>query len=376
MSAQGKMSTPQKTETYPKWLIATIVSVSVLLMGAVAYSALQEILRAHLLSPDLLALPLLVGVALLAATLSTVTHELGHVLFGWLAGFRFIELRAAFIHIGYRRGKLRWDRPKDWHLGGHVRMRPSRLDHLDRRLVTLCCGGMAVHLLMAPWLVSLWLNAPRSSHYWSAAPYLFVAVFTLRCLISIGMSINPRPERHNTDAKMIATLLRRGKEQEEFIAGYALYVVAPGPEGAKDRPLLERAIAEFGDRASTGQLIYALDSALWQGWSDIEQDLVRRILAKDGASPKVRAQLAYVYMSQGRDLAKAQAYLPQREEMPEKELPYWFYASVLIASAEGRFEEAGMLATEALALSPKDGPPNPWFTRARQRAVWRATLRR
>lgn len=252
-------------------------------------------------------------------------------------------------------------------------MRPSRLDNLEFRLGTFCIGGIAVHLLMAPWLVSIWLQAPRAESLWTVAPRLFVAVFALRCLVSIGMSINPRPQGHNTDAKMIAALLRPGADRDRLVTEYAFYVVAPGPEGAKDRPLLERAIVEYGDRASTGALIYALDSALWKGWTDIDEDLVNRILAKGGGSPKVRAQLAYVYMSQSRDLEKAQAYLPSRDEMPEKELPYWYYASVLIASAESQFERASALASEALALSPNANRPNPWFSLARRSSVWRAS---
>src|SRR3974390_2203094 len=72
-----------------------------------------------------------------------VAHELGHLLAGWLVGFRFnsIMIGPVLLLLEYRRLKLQIRRPHP--AGGYSGMHVNRIRRLRRRLLIFIAAGPA-----------------------------------------------------------------------------------------------------------------------------------------------------------------------------------------------------------------------------------------
>jgi hypothetical protein len=87
-----------------------------------------------------------VASAVLAYYLMIAVHEVGHVVAGWLVGFRFKSLRVGPLVL-HRGGRLSLHGGPGALTNGVSEMEPGRKDRLSRRFTVLVAGGPAANLL-------------------------------------------------------------------------------------------------------------------------------------------------------------------------------------------------------------------------------------
>lgn len=119
--------------------------------GSIAYVGMYLLaeLRIELIGPPLSAAEwTAVGiVVIIAAHVVLLIHELGHVLGGWLAGYRFRELIVGLVTVERRGDRLRVGLNRRLrHYGGRVLMLPGRAQESKRRTVLLLVLGPVASL--------------------------------------------------------------------------------------------------------------------------------------------------------------------------------------------------------------------------------------
>jgi hypothetical protein len=159
-------------------------------------------------------IPLLV----LMPWLAIAWHELGHVIGGWLSGFRLVLFTAGPLRIDRQGERLRmsWNRtPSLW--GGVAATTPSPGETSDmrRKMMTMVAGGPLASLLGGLLLLAaFWLRAGegplRLALLVGGAVSLTIALATLLPFSSGGF-VN--------DGQRILQLLRGGESVERWIAG-------------------------------------------------------------------------------------------------------------------------------------------------------------
>ncbi len=91
---------------------------------------------------------LLVLGGVVSSIVCSAFHELGHLVFGWLCGFRFNSIRIGFFTIFRREGKIRFsfqELPSS--LAGATEMLPKTSEKLYSRFLAVICGGLVFSFL-------------------------------------------------------------------------------------------------------------------------------------------------------------------------------------------------------------------------------------
>lgn len=164
----------------------------------------------------------LIGISTL---LAIFVHELGHLVAGQIAGFRFLSLAMGPLEIRRDAGKLRFARaPLLGGVAGYVRMVPGPTDRLDRRLRLYILGGPIASLLYAFLAYGLFLAARP----WSArgAPIgAYFGYLAALCLLVMALAIVPGAllpfttrSGTPTDMKMLFQLSSSTPEQARMVA--------------------------------------------------------------------------------------------------------------------------------------------------------------
>lgn len=89
-----------------------------------------------------------------ALALTVIVHELGHVIAGWLVGFRFRMINLGPLSLGREHGRLRMG----WRQGmfvGSTGMTTQSMRSMHRRLLIFVMGGPAANILSIPAAVLL-----------------------------------------------------------------------------------------------------------------------------------------------------------------------------------------------------------------------------
>jgi Zn-dependent protease len=100
---------------------------------------------------------------LLCLAVAVIVHEMGHLLAGWMVGFRFSSITIGPIALRMEFGKLRAGIRRTLPAGGYAGMHIDRIRRLRRRLLRFIAGGPLANLLTAA-LAASWLaySPPRS----------------------------------------------------------------------------------------------------------------------------------------------------------------------------------------------------------------------
>ncbi len=154
----------------------------------------------------LIILSLVLG-GIVSSAVCAAFHELGHVVFGSICGFRFNSVRIGFVNICRREGKIccRMGRLPE-SLAGVTEMLPTGREHLyEKFLVTICGGPVFSLLFLAGCIASIvfFRSLPFAAYIFlcTAMPYAFHILF---------YNVMPfRDDDLDTDGAMICGLIRR-----------------------------------------------------------------------------------------------------------------------------------------------------------------------
>jgi hypothetical protein len=157
---------------------------------------------------------------LLSFVLTVVVHEVGHLLAGWIVGFRFsyISVGPLSLKVEYGRLKLRLQRAMP--AAGYAGMHLDRVRRLRRRLLFFTVAGPLANLLSATGaaiLLDYFLSASKSWLYFPTQVFLGISLF-------IGL-VNLVPFRLGmlyTDGARIAMLLSSRPRARRWICIMAL----------------------------------------------------------------------------------------------------------------------------------------------------------
>jgi hypothetical protein len=157
---------------------------------------------------------------LLSFVLTVVIHEVGHLLAGWIVGFRFsyISVGPLSLKVEYGRLKLRLQRAMP--AAGYAGMHLDRVRRLRRRLLFFAAAGPLANLLSAAGaaiLLDYFLSASKSWLYFPTQVFLGISLI-------IGL-VNLVPFRLGmlyTDGARIAMLLSSRPRSRRWICIMAL----------------------------------------------------------------------------------------------------------------------------------------------------------
>src|SRR5262249_6725475 len=128
-------------------------------------------------SPKVGSAVVIVGAALVFTIL---THELGHIVVGWLVGFRFSQIRVGPVQLHLTNGKLNLRLLWETTGLGEARMRSGGVVRLRRRLVVYALGGIGANVLSLPITLSLANQRAIASRYpfavWFATDFAFISI--------------------------------------------------------------------------------------------------------------------------------------------------------------------------------------------------------
>jgi hypothetical protein len=304
--------------------------------------------------------PFLVAVALLMAYVGVVVHELGHVLGGVAARFRF--------HL-YVAGPLRIERDEATGrlsvgfnrvvslAGGIVAMLPTDTHDLRRRFALVIAGGPLASFALA---LAAW--APLALD--ASLPPLADIVLGITALMSAGLgivSIIPmNGGGFTSDGGRLLRLVRGGPvaERESAMLPLITLSMAETPPREWPRELVEGVVA-LRDASSDECIanLMAYSHALDTGDVELAARRMGRTLetleaVPPGVAPSIRLEAAF-FAAFRRDAAGAREHLAA---VPEKAFGIKPYdrdrAAAALAAAEGDLARARELAERALAGLP------------------------
>lgn len=173
-----------------------------------------------------------IGILLVFAILTFFIHELGHVLFGVLAGYRFHFLTAGPITI--ERSRIRTN--ESWAFYGGVASCSPKTDDLQkiiRQHLLFVAGGPTVSIVVA--IVSLFTGFMMESQLLKFFGVLNVGVF--------AATIIPFKGAFKSDGRVLVELLSNGNDKEQFISSILLLkeMMSPAHPTSWSSKLVEQA---------------------------------------------------------------------------------------------------------------------------------------
>ena len=284
---------------------------------------------------------ILLALSALAAFAAVAIHEMGHVLGGFCAGFRFNSIRVGPLefHRPFRfsiyRGAGKWS-------GGWVNTYPTKSDHLAGRALVLVISGPMVSILSA--FIVLVSPFPKG---------LIGQIFILASILGgLGDLLPYRTRVSISDGSRIWMLLRQKEMGERWVA--LMKLAADLGEGAMPETLpaeyIAKAIAVRDNSADTVTAYSIAYSAAFQQHKDAEasQALETCLAYSSFAAPATREAL----MS---DAAVFQARRKKRADISEQwlaEIPPTTQFPGLRARTEAAIFEAR--GEKAIALKKLD----------------------
>jgi hypothetical protein len=227
---------------------------------------------------------ILLALSVLAGFAAVAVHEMGHVLGGLCAGFRFNSIRVGPLEFhrpfGFSlyRGSGKWS-------GGWVNTYPTRSDHLAERALVLVISGPAASILSA--FIVLASPIPKG---------LVAQIFIMASILGgLGDLFPYRTRVAISDGSRIWMLLRQKENGERWVA--LMKLAAELGEGAMPEALpaeyIAKAIAVRDNSADTVTAYSIAYSAAFQQHKDAEAGQFLEIcLAHSGfAAPTTREAL-------------------------------------------------------------------------------------
>jgi Zn-dependent protease len=127
-----------------------------------------------------------VGIESLAClALAVILHEMGHLLAGWMVGFRFSSITIGPMAVRLEYGRLRAGFRQVLPASGYAGMHIDRIRRLRRRLLRFIAAGPLVNLLTAALAASWLVYAPPRSIVLAVSLELFWTTSALLAIINL-----------------------------------------------------------------------------------------------------------------------------------------------------------------------------------------------
>jgi Zn-dependent protease len=117
--------------------------------------------------------------------LAVIAHEIGHLMAGWMVGFRFSSITIGPIALRVEYGRLRVGFRRVLPAGGYAGMHIDRIRQLRRRLLRFIAGGPLANLLTAVLAASRLAYSPPRSIALAASIELFWMMSALLAIINL-----------------------------------------------------------------------------------------------------------------------------------------------------------------------------------------------
>jgi Zn-dependent protease len=303
--------------------------------------------------------PLLITGSLIAFIATLCLHELGHLVGGWLVGFRFMLFIVGPLKIVREGEVIRARLNRDISLaGGLASAMPSDDYDLGRRMAVLIAGGPLTSLLLAVLSLGLavWLNDPApSGSAWSVGAFFAVVLGMTNLAIGVVTLIPGKTSGFDTDGAQLLDYLRGGQRGERRLLIAAL--AAASTRGTRPRALnaaqVERLLAlrtNSKDEVMANYLGYyhRLDRGEVKPASELLDLALEHITGlPEAARPALLTEAAYFTAAHRRDAGAARKWLAQAQGgMVETHTRLRAEAAVLLA--EGKSVEAAETARAGL----------------------------
>lgn len=163
-----------------------------------------------------------VGFILLVSALAlTITvHELGHLLAGWMVGFRFSQFHIGPFSLGFEHGRLKVRVRREMLALGSVGMHAETVRRLHRRLLIHVAGGPAANVLSIPAAVLLVNHVFRGLGETGVGT--LAAQFSVFSLLTAIVSLMPVRSGFLSDGARIEMLLRSRDRSRRWLCIAAL----------------------------------------------------------------------------------------------------------------------------------------------------------
>ncbi|MDW8328200.1 MAG: hypothetical protein RMK99_16685 [Anaerolineales bacterium] len=357
-----------KTNKLPTWLRAVFALVAFTAAGLAFGWLTSKVLQAanfdFALNIGPISAPALIAGCVLLLVTTVVAHELGHLLGGWLVGFRFLLFIVGPLKLMREGNRIRVRLNKDVSLyGGITSAMPTNDQDLMRRTAIVILGGPLTSLVLGTLSLALaaWTNANiAAASPWSAVT-LFAFFFGVTNLaIFVATMIPGKTGSFDTDGAQLLDVLRGGHRAER--RWLTISLAAASMEGVRPRDWnpaqVERLLAL---REGTVEDVmanylgyfYALDRGEVERAGEL-LDLCRQQAQgfPEAARPMIFAEAAYFAARYRQDTHAARMLLEQAQGgFIEKHSRLRAEAAVLLA--EGKPVESAEKARAALVEAGK-----------------------
>jgi hypothetical protein len=304
-----------------------------------------------------------------------VVHEAGHVMAGWLVGFRLQAVRVGNLRIAREGDNLRtrWQKRagKNRVFLGSVQSWPSDDHNLRVRIAVLTAGGPTANLLFSALCICggvarvirhpLLEHPPTAfiiSYVLSAMPFLFG---WLSLWASIKGLLIWRKDGLQSDGAILLPLLRGGEQADLLCAQWALLGMAKNaiPVGLWPPSVIEKAAALSRGNGESGLLLIAYRALLERGDVSSAGKLLTRVLTAElSLSTDLLTQFwaegAYLAARYGGKPPVARALLEKAQALCPGECISLRQAEVAVRIAEEEGPVAPDRATLRLKICTRD----------------------
>jgi Zn-dependent protease len=303
----------------------------------------------------------LLGILLLEIT----AHELGHVLAGKAAGFRFVLLVIGPLRISREGEDLKFGRREAWEpqLGAALSV-PTDSHELRRRTALTVAGGPAASLLLGLTSALLSVLFPQSG--------LPGDLFRMSAWVSLlSAFVNMLPLKsggHLSDGARIKMLLAGGAASERYCFLSALSGASRTGQRPRewDETWMQRindlADGSFDDAAASHISFYWM---LDRGEIDGAESTLQRLLAAamvlpEAMHPVLHMEAAFFYAYYRHDLEKARSCLEKAgKSQPGRHYHMHARAEAAVLALEGHPKESGEKAASGLAHMEREKTRGP-----------------
>lgn len=353
----------RKQNKVPQWLRAVLAlfafTTAGLALGWLVGNAARAADLDFNLNIDPISTPALITIGILLLIATVVAHELGHLVGGWLVGFRFLLFVVGPLKVLREDDGIRVRFNKDVSLyGGMAASAPADDRDLARRTAIVILGGPLTSLALGVLSLALaaWANANiAAASPWSALT-LSSIIFGLTNLVIFAATMIPaKTGGFASDGAQLLDVLRGGHRAERRWLTIALTTASL--DGVRPRDWdpahIERLLALRQGQVEDGMAnyfgyFYALDRDEVQRAGEL-LDLCRQQAQSfpESARPMIFAEAAYFTARYRQDAAAARALLEQAQgNIIEKHSRLRAEAAVLLA--EGKPVESAEKARAAL----------------------------
>jgi hypothetical protein len=295
--------------------------------------------------------------------LETIVHEVGHVVAGWLVGFRFVMITVSRLKLRATDRGLRVSLIDQTDIrSGSALMVPTTLHNLRARWLVMTVGGMAGNLLLGC-VFFVWMMCDYSG-MWGLLPFATGLSFVLGLINLLPLKVNG----YNSDGAYLNILLRGGARAGRFC--YLTMITGASRMGQRpsqwDRTWIEGIL-----QPSDGTMDEALANHIAFYWAmDVGQvDWADKYMARcielvgslpPQLQPAFYADAAFLRAYCFKDLSMSRYFLEKvGDETARRFRHMQLRATSAVLMAEGKLEEARQVAREALCESESHAAKGP-----------------